>query len=106
MISSAPGSANAIIASAEVSTTLSAIAHLAHDRRGALAGRKLQRLDPLEDIARRHRGDFVGGALHQIEELALERAAVPRGAGAQALDDVVGDVLDGEARRHGSIIDP
>src|SRR4051812_22088281 len=99
---SAPGSANAIAASADASTTLSGIAHLADDVRGALARGEVQLPDPVEHLARGDRGHFVRRALDQIEQLALQRSAVAHRAGAQPFDYFVRHVFDGETGGHGS----
>src|SRR4051794_938351 len=108
MTASAAGSAKASAASADASITLSGIAHVANDRRGALAGGQLQVPDPLVHLARRNRGHFVRGLLDEIEQLALERSTVARRAGAQPLHHLIGHVLDRQADSHnnGSNIAP
>src|SRR5580704_8408356 len=106
MTDSAAGSANASAASADASMTLSAIAQLADDVCRAFASGQIQLANPIVDVPCRDHGHVVDRALDQIEQLTLQRAAVPLRACAQPLDHSVGNVLDGEARRHGSIIAP
>src|SRR5438445_3800607 len=98
--SSAPGSAKAITANAEASTTLSAIAHLADDVDRAFTRGQVQPFDALEDLAHGDRGHVVGRPLDEIEQLALERPAVARGAFAQPFDHPFGDVLAGKTDSH------
>src|SRR5438067_226068 len=98
--SSAPGSAKAIAANAEASTTLSAIAHLADDVDRAFARGQVQAFDALEDLAHRDGGHVVDRPLDEIEQLALERPAVEPGALAQPFDHAFGDVLDRKGHSH------
>src|SRR3954463_6912520 len=106
MTASAPGSAKAIAASADASTTLSGIAHFANDVGRALTRGQVQLPDPIEHLSRGDRRHFVGGALDEIEQLALQRSAVAHRPRAQPLEHIVRHVLDRQAGSHGSIIVP
>src|SRR5262252_9271254 len=107
MTCSAPGSANAMAASADASMILSAIPQIADDIDRSFTRGQVEALDALEDLPRRDGVHLVGRTLDQREQLALERSAVSFRARTQPLHDFDGNVLDREAHgRHGSIIAP